>query len=485
MFLRAGALSLALLLASRLLGVARESSLAAAFGSSGLADLAVLALSLPDWIASVIASGALAYVLLPAWAARDAPAVAGLQRKVARALVGGGIVLAVALALFGGPLARALAAGVPAAMQPLAVQALWWSAAAVPLALLASLWATRAQHERDFTGLYGANLVVNATLIAAIAAAGLSGSPPAAVLVLGLGLLGAMALRLLWLRLRLPTTPERGAPEVSVPAPPVWLWAILSAGLPLALPFAARSAASQAGEGGLATFNYAWKLVELPLVLAIQLVASLAFPAIARALAPGGGQVAAPVRQAFALAWTLACAAIAALAVGAPALARLLFGWGRMDAAALEQVWRWGLAGSWGLLPQAVAAVALTVLAARRKMRPAVAAYGAAFLLLLAAAAAGVSDGLLLMQVLNLGYALVAVVCVIALGREGLSWLPGAAMAWSAAGLAAVLALHFALPAAWRDGALLAPLLAAAVAAALLLLLTIWRSGDLRQALRR
>jgi peptidoglycan biosynthesis protein MviN/MurJ (putative lipid II flippase) len=486
MFLRAGALSLALLLASRLLGVARESSLAAAFGSSGLADLAVLALSLPDWIASVLASGALAYVLLPAWAAQDSQAVAALQRRVAKALVGGGLVLALLLALSGGPLARGLAAGVPAAMQPLAVQALWWSAAAVPLALLASLWATRAQHERDFTGLYGANLVVNATLIAAIAAAGLSGSSPAAVWVLGLGLLAAMALRLLWLRLRLPAAADSAAHELTPPPAPVWLWAVLGAGLPLALPFAARSAASQAGEGALATFNYAWKLVELPLVLAIQLVASLAFPAIARALASGGGaKAAAPARQAFALAWTLACAAVAALAVGAPALARLLFGWGRMDPAALEQVWRWGLAGSWGLLPQAVAAVALTVLAARRKMRPAVAAYGAAFLLLLGAAAAGVSDGLLLMQVLNAGYTLVAVVCVAALGREGLAWLPGATMAWSAAGLAGVLAVRFALPASWRDGALLAPLLAAAFAAALLLLLTLWRSGDLRQALRR
>ena len=41
MFLKAGALSLVLLLASRLLGLARESALAAAFGTSGLADVLV------------------------------------------------------------------------------------------------------------------------------------------------------------------------------------------------------------------------------------------------------------------------------------------------------------------------------------------------------------------------------------------------------------------------------------------------------------
>ena len=174
--------------------------------------------------------------------------------------------------------------------------------------------------------------------------------------VLGLGLLAAMALRLAWLRCALPRCAgdAGGARRAPLPAPPVWLWAVAGAGLPLALPFAARSLASQAGEGALATFNYAWKLVELPLVLAIQLVASLAFPAIARRAGAAAARRR-PRRRArgFALAWALACAAAAALLVGAPALAQLLFGWGRMDAAALAQVARWGLAGAWGLLPQA------------------------------------------------------------------------------------------------------------------------------------
>jgi putative peptidoglycan lipid II flippase len=91
-------------------------------------------------------------------------------------------------------------------------------------------------------------------------------------------------------------------------------------------------------------------------------VASLAFPAITRALAGATGDDA-PVRRAFALAWTLACAAAAGLLVAGPGLAQLLFGWGRMTPDALAQVARWGMAGAWGLLPQALTAVALTVLA--------------------------------------------------------------------------------------------------------------------------
>jgi peptidoglycan biosynthesis protein MviN/MurJ (putative lipid II flippase) len=272
-----------------------------------------------------------------------------------------------------------------------------------------------------------------------------------------------------------------------LPPIPVWLWAMLSAGLPLALPFAARSVASQAGEGALAVFNYAWKLVELPLVLAIQLVASLAFPAIARTLADGpqSREARQAIRQAFALAWTLACAAVAALAFAAPALARLLFGWGRMPGDALRQVAAWGLAGSWGLLPQAVTAVALTVLATQRRMGPAVFAYALALFALIGAGMQGERDGLALMHLLNATFTLVAAVCLLALGSRRSQWLPWPAFGWSAAGLLVALALARPWRAAFGAAGIVPGLGAGAVAAMAVLGLALWRSSDLRQALRR
>src|SRR3954469_22138479 len=74
MFLKAGALSLAFLLASRVLGLVRESAQAAAFGASGMGDVAVLMLTLPDWLAGVVASGGLAYVLFLGGWHEEAPA---------------------------------------------------------------------------------------------------------------------------------------------------------------------------------------------------------------------------------------------------------------------------------------------------------------------------------------------------------------------------------------------------------------------------
>lgn len=443
MFLKAGLLSLSLLLASRLLGLLRESAQAAAFGATGLGDVAVLMLTLPDWIVGVLASGGLAYVLLPAWATLNRGQIAASQRRASHGLVLAGCVVAAMLAA-GDPLVVDwLAGGLPNELVPRASTALLWSAGAVPFALLASLWATRLQFERDFVGLYGANLVVNAMLIATLFfvarhASGLS----AAVDRLGIGLMAAMLARLLWLYWR--NRPHsRSIPQeegADLPDGAVWFWAIASAGLPLALPFAARSLASDQGPGALVTFNYGWKLAELPLMLAVQLVATLALGPIASALARASSRqdAATTIRRGFALAWVLACASAAGLIVAAPALARLLFGWGRMQADALQDVASWGRIAAWGLLPQALTAIALTILAAQKRMRAAVFAYGFALALLLAY---GPHDGGGLMAWLDV---LFTGICLVTLGAVGGGlqlWLPWRALAVGGVALLAVYAL--------------------------------------------
>jgi peptidoglycan biosynthesis protein MviN/MurJ (putative lipid II flippase) len=481
MLLKAGALSLALLLASRLLGLLRESALAATFGASGLGDVAVLMLTLPDWVAGLLASGALAYVLLPAWAAQQPAQVAASQRRVARILLVAGAGLALLLVLWREAAVALLAGGLPAAVRPAAAQALAWSALAMPAALLAALWTTRLQHERDFLGMYSSGIVVNVVLLAAIAAAASTAAQAHAVAWLGGGLLAAMLLRLVWLRWRQApvVVPVAREAKAALPASTVWLWAVLSAGLPLALPFAARSLASQSGEGALAIFNYAWKLVELPLVLAIQLVASLAFPAIASAVAGkadgnAAGSAQRAVQTAFALAFALACACAAGLLAGAPALAQLLFGWGRMEPDALARIAGWARIAAWGLLPQAIIAVALTVLAAQGRMRFAVVAYAAALAVLVALGLAGVRDGAMLMLALNWILAAVAVGTVLAIGPQVRSWLPWGPLA---AALAALLVLTLALTV--LPGAPGVPAgLAAAAACAALVMGAAWLAGS-------
>lgn len=484
MFLKAGLFSLVLLLASRLLGLVRESAQAAAFGATGLADVAVMMLSLPDWLAGVLAGGGLAYVLLPAWAKQSARQVGASQRRVAHGLLLAGCLIAMLLAVFAPVVVRWLAAGVPSDLVPSAQAALLWSATALPLALLAALWATRLQHERDFIGLYGGNLVVNTAVIATlVAVVGSAAGAELAVRLLGAGLLAAMILRLLWLLLRQRrfSRAAQETPGSDLPRASLWLWAIASAGLPLALPFAARSLASDQGPGALATFNYAWKMVELPLLLAVQLVATLALGPIAQAVgrAASRDEAAVVVRRGFALAWTLACASAAGLLVASPAVAQLLFGWGRMDTAALAQVAEWGRIAAWGLLPQALTSIALAVLAVQGRMQPAVLAYAAALLLLVNF---GPADGAALMEALNLAWAGVCLVALVAVGASLRDWLPWRALGAAFGGL---LLLEFVLFLTGVPRQLALQFAVGAVVALLLVGLTWWASPDLRAALRR
>jgi putative peptidoglycan lipid II flippase len=144
---------------------------------------------------------------------------------------------------------------------------------------------------------------------------------------------------------------------------------------------------------------------------------------------------------------------------------------------------QWGLAGAWGLLPQALLAVAMTVLAARGRMGPVVVAHGLALATLLAWGIGAGGDGTRLMWALNAASALVALVALASLGREALAWLPWPAMAASAAALAGTAALTRLMPVYMNNMPLA---LAIAGLAAIITIAFGWLAGsDFRAALQR
>ena len=426
MYLRAGVFSLGLLLLSRVLGLLRESAQAAAFGSTGMGDAVIVMFTLPDLLVGILISGALSYVLLPAWAQQTPNQLAAGQRKIAIALVCSGLVLGALVWLFRTSLVEVLAPGLVRDIKVAGANALGWSAAVLPMAMLAGLWATRLQQTQDFVGMYAGNLFVNLALVVGLFVVGKRAEDPIPALSqLGICLAIAMLGRLAWLAWRLSASPKPVfiAPAVSLPRAGVWLWAALSSGLLLVFPLVARSLASTAGEGSLASFNYAWKLIELPLVLAVQLVASLAFPAITRT------QAGSPARQqavslAFSVAWALACAAIAMVATFSLPIASLLFGWGRMSASALEVIAQWSAIGIWSLLPQALMAVLLTVMATNRRMQIAVWVMAAGLALLLFTGWSGGFNGQDLMWLLNAVFSCIAAVLMLLERRSIKATLP-------------------------------------------------------------
>jgi peptidoglycan biosynthesis protein MviN/MurJ (putative lipid II flippase) len=206
------------------------------------------------------------------------------------------------------------------------------------------------------------------------------------------------------------------------------LWAALASSLALVLPLVARSVVSQSGEGALASFNYAWKLIELPLVLALQLVASLAFPALA-ATAPQSPERLQALQVAFVLAWALACAAAAVVATFSLPLASVLFGWGSMTPEGLEVIARWSAIGVWSLLPQALIAVLLTLMAITTRMWVAVGVYACALATLLVFGLFGSAQGQGVMWALNVVLAAAAAALLVTERKHLAGALPLVAMA--------------------------------------------------------
>lgn len=386
MFLRLGLISFVLLLASRVSGLARESAQAAAFGVSGSADVAILMLTLPDLLVNVFFLGGLSYIALPLWASQVPQDRANSQRTILAWCLGVGMALALLLLLARQWVVEVLAPGLSPELMAVANNGLVWTAVLIPPTCLAALLYCRLQFERDFIGLYGWNVLVNGVMIAAFVAIHVWFQAYSIATFLGLALVVAMALRLAWQAWRLS---KLNLPKpVKHPATTTWpglhqfAWAALAAGLPLTISLIARTLSAANGEGALAIFNYAIKLIELPNALAIQLVTTLAFPSVTRAMAAWRDGNSAPdaarvgllpdmrsVRSAYILAWALACAGAAGLAVGAQPIAALLFGWGRMQVTDVQAVAQLAALGAWSLLPQALIAVTVTVLAANHQLK--------------------------------------------------------------------------------------------------------------------
>ena len=120
-----------------------------------------------------------------------------------------------------------------------------------------------------------------------------------------------------------------------------------------------------------------------------------------------------------------ACAAAVGLWVGAQPAARLLFGWGRMTPDHVAQVAQWAAWGAWVLLPQALIAVAVLVLATVGRLRVAGWAFGGALAALAALGAAGLHDGRQVMIALGVILAVLALALLWSLGpraRQSLAW---------------------------------------------------------------
>ncbi|MBU0564606.1 MAG: oligosaccharide flippase family protein [Gammaproteobacteria bacterium] len=323
----------------RLAGFVREVGLAAKLGVTPEADVAVVLLTVPDALTNLLMGGALSAILIPRFKKLGAGIRADALFCKGSLVVGGGFALIAVLASYRADwLLALLAPGLDDVTTIKAEELLSLVIWVVPLTALAGVSTAYLQaHGRFFVPAMG-TLVFNVVVIFFIAFGlddwGLS------ILVIGImfGAVlrwGSQLSRIRW---------RRGFSWRAVRWRLLgkgfgrrYLQAVAGGGLITLLPVLARAFASNNGEGSLALFSYAYKLVEFPLGVCVTVFSAAFFPILSQAFARGDDPSAGLAKVSR---WMLAISFSLATILWAfnSLFTQLAFGYGKIGPAQVEAI---------------------------------------------------------------------------------------------------------------------------------------------------
>jgi putative peptidoglycan lipid II flippase len=401
------------LLAGRLSGLWREVELARAFGLSAQADIAVLLLTLPDLMVNLLLSGGLGAALVPRLRALDAERAAMLVRRaygVCFAIFGA---IALGFALWPTGVLKLLAPGLqPPQVPPIAFFAV---ALALPLSGLAGVTTAWLNSQHRYLVAGCGTLIFNVCVLAGLWTAGMTMAPLPSLCV---GIAAGAALRLASQLASMPRIAwHRGAERVWQDSGLLknFLAATMSASFVVLAPVIVRALASLLGDGAVAAFNYALKLVELPSAILLGAIATVALTTFSEREAVSDTAGARDAARSYIQNGVLM--AVAATAIGAgfalPAV-RLALAHGAMGTQALETVANLLRIALMGLPAVAVSGIATAALNAAGQTGAVLRCTALGLLLLPLLALPGVlaSSGLLLMAAVAAFQFLLAVLLV-------------------------------------------------------------------------
>lgn len=360
-----------LLLLGRLSGLFRDWLLAHQGGAGTETDIAILLITLPDLLVTMVIGGGFVAAAVPVFQRLSPPDASRLFLQLT-AVVGGMFVIVAALvALAAGPLVRLMSPGLGPDAVALATPFFMLTALAIPLAALGGVTQARLVASGRFAFSASATLVFNVSLIVALLVLA-GGSLLQAVLV---GTLAGAVLRFGLQFAAVTKGWER-------PAGRGWLIdrAILASfgataffSLVLALlPVFSRAFASLDQVGGLSIFTYAFRLAEVPVALVFGALSTVFLPTIAAAAQDGDRERLQATLAAAVRSTTLCAVALAIPGVFfADAYIRLIFGATRLSEGQLHLLGQLTLIGflflpARGLL--ALAASALPGMAVAKKL---------------------------------------------------------------------------------------------------------------------
>lgn len=330
-------LSLALL-AGRLAGLVRELMLASVFGVSATADTAVLLLTLPDLLINLLISGGLSAALVPRFSSLDGHDAMVLMRYASMAVILLFSLVGVVLVAWPNLAFGLLAPGLAAPFEPGAA-VLVAVALAIPLTGASGVAGAYLNAGQRYFVTGCGTLFFNLAVVAAMLLALRAGEP---LLLLAFGIAAGAALRWSAQLITLPAGVWRVAARGPVwdrPLMRAFATAALSSALLLLAPLAVRAMASTVSEGAISSFNYAQKLIELPIGILITSISTVALTRLSALKAAGDD--AALVRAAGHSVRHALLVAISVAAIGcwfADSIVQVLFGRGQMNQEALARV---------------------------------------------------------------------------------------------------------------------------------------------------
>ncbi|QHQ36700.1 lipid II flippase MurJ [Algicella marina] len=349
------ALTAALML-GRLFGFLREVLLAAKLGVSAEADMAVLILTLPDFLITLLLAGGFSAALVPALRRAEGDDREVLFRYVATLALLVSLAVALVIALYPAGVFRLLAPALTAEAYTPHLLAMRLTALSIPLAALSGVLGALLNARNIFfvvglgTGVY--NLVLCIVLFALPGGAAL-------ILPLALGVLAAAVARtsMLLVNARPRLLPQWRAPAgADVRLLRLFVAGVLAVGITAAAQILFRTVAGLAEPGALTAFSYGLKLFMLPLFLLFAPLATVLLPRFTDDM----GATRLPA-AALSVTLVLSGAVLAAGQVAGNDIARLILYRGAMDEAGLAAV---TIAARWMFL--ALPFAALELIAAAR-----------------------------------------------------------------------------------------------------------------------
>jgi len=329
-------------LLGRVAGLAREIVLSASIGAGGDADVAVLVLTFPDLLTTILIGGVVSAVLVPDFTLARARALSGRTRFWSLEIVAAAsaLVVAIGMVLAAPVVTRILGPGLPTARLADAAPLVAVAAATLPFSALAAVSTAYLQAHGRFAVPAAGTLLFNTALVTAI----VFFVHPGLLLPIAVAAVVGSVIR--WLSQILATRavhdvgPPAGLRHEELPRLVTrYLQALAATGLVVLVPYVARTIASLGEPGDIAVLTYASRIVELPLGAFLTVGSIALLPHISERFAIGDREGALRLGQGGLVATSIVAVPLTvALIWAAYPIALVLFGRGATSPEAVSRI---------------------------------------------------------------------------------------------------------------------------------------------------